>query len=294
MRTIKKASGRCSEKQEENMKRTFLVTALFTFLIFNSINSQTNSVGVAGELQGMFMRVRENLSSTEKLAINDSIKTIIENYVTSDSVFTHRFSNLRFLGQITSPDSLVKIVTWNLILEDGVNRYFCYILWRPVRDTKTSVYKLSGLYNEAPIRSDIIYSESNWYGALYYEIRPFMTGDKTSYILLGIDYGNSFITRKMIDVLSFGPGNTLVFGKKCFTDGKLVLPRVVFEFSSSAVMSLRFYNDVSIVFDHLSPSSPEYKDNQQFWGPDFSFDSYNLEDGMWRLKSNIDIRNKEK
>jgi hypothetical protein len=40
----------------------------------------------------------------------------------------------------------------------------------------------------------------------------------------------------------------------------------------------------------LSPSSPEYKDNHQFWGPDFTFDSYNLENGYWRLKSDIDIR----
>ena len=117
-----------------------------------------------------------------------------------------------------------------------------------------------------------------------------VTGNETSYILLGIDYGNSFITRKIIDVLSFGPGNSLVFGKKCFSDGKQLLPRVVFEFASTAVMSLKFVTNVTIVFDHLSPSSPELKDNRQFYGPDFSFDSYTLENGLWRLKSNIDVR----
>jgi hypothetical protein len=56
---------------------------------------------------------------------------------------------------------------------------------------------------------------------------------------------------------------------------------------------LRFAGKGSVVFDHLSPSSPQYKGNPQFYGPDFSFDSYNLENGLWRLKSNIDIRNKE-
>ena len=210
----------------------------------------------------------------------------------SDTVFDHRFSDLRYLGQIASLDNLVKIITWNLILEDGGNRYFCYILKRPVSGAKTSIYTLTGIYNEASIRLDTIYSESNWYGALYYDIRPFKNESEICYALLGIDYGNSFITRKIIDVMSFGPGHTLIFGKKCFTDGKLVMPRVVFEFAATVVMTLRFVTDKSIVFDHLSPSSPELKDNRQFYGPDFSYDSYNLENGLWRLKSNIDIRNK--
>jgi hypothetical protein len=274
------------------MKRIVLLATVFMFLIYNSLNCQTDSRRTAGDLEGMFRRLRGNLSSSEKIATNDSVKRIIEKYASSDTVFKHRF-DLRYLGQITSPDSLVKIITWNLILEDGENRYFCYLIRRTVRGGKNYTYKLTGIYNEAPIRSDTIYSESNWYGALYYDIRPFVTDRETSYILLGIDYGNSFITRKLIDVLSFGTGNSLVFGKKCFTDGMTVMPRVVFEFAATAVMTLRFITDTSIVFDHLSPFSPELKDNRQFYGPDFSFDSYAFENGLWRLKSNIDIRNKK-
>jgi hypothetical protein len=275
------------------MKRIIFIITLFTFLIHNWINSQTISPIISGDLENMFRRLRENLSSTEKLAVNDSIRLIIENYASSDLIFTHKFSNLRYLGQITSTDSLVKILTWNLILDDGGNRYFCYIIHRASPGAGGNIYKLTGLYNEAPIRPDTLYSESNWYGALYYDIRPFVTGNEINYVVLGLDYGNSFITRKIIDVLSFSTGNSLVFGKRCFADGKLVLERVVFEFAATAVMSLRFNTDISIVFDHLSPFIPELKDNRQFYGPDFSFDSYNLENGLWRLKSNIDIRNKK-
>jgi hypothetical protein len=274
------------------MKHFITIISLFISLIFTSLNGQVISTGVAGNLEGMFRRIRGNLSPAEKLAINDSVRIIIEKYASSDTVFKHRFTNLRFLGQITSPDNRVKIITWNLILDDGGNRYFSYIIRYTGPTAKNRIYNLTGLYNEAPIRSDTTYSESNWYGALYYDIRPFRAGDETCYILLGIDYGNSFITRKIIDVLSFDSGNNLVFGKKCFTDGKTVIPRVVFEFAATAVMSLKFETDLSIVFDHLSPFSPEFKENRQFYGPDFSFDSYNLENGLWRLKSNIDIRNK--
>ncbi|MBA4321459.1 MAG: hypothetical protein C0408_01445 [Odoribacter sp.] len=275
------------------MKRICAITSLLILLIYNLLNSQTISTGAAGDLEGMFRRIRENLSSSEKRAVNDSVRTIIENYAASDTVFIHRFKNLRYLGQITSPDSLVKIISWNLIFEDGGNRYFCYIIRRPDPGAGNEIYKLSGFYNEAPIITDTIYSESGWYGALYYDIRPFKTGNETSYVVLGIDYGNSFITRKIIDVLSFGPGKSLVFGKRCFADGKILMPRVVFEFAATAVMSLKFVTDVSIVFDHLSLFSPGLKNNRQFYGPDFSFDSYNFENGLWRLRSNIDIRNKE-
>ncbi len=275
------------------MKRYFIILALFVIVPSRSLFCQTNAGRVASVLEGMFRRVRENPTSAEKLATNDSIRNIVENYAASDTIFKHRFASLRFLGQITSPDSLVKIITWNLILDDGGNRYFCYFIRKSPQGVKNQLFTLSGIYNETPERTDTIYTSSNWYGALYYDLRPFETNGVKSYVLLGIDYGNSFITRKIIDVLSFGPENRLIFGKKCFSDGKEIQWRVVFEYTSKAVMSLRFEKDNLIVFDHLSPASPDLKDNRQFYGPDFSFDSYSLEGGIWKLKPDIDIRNKK-
>ena len=273
------------------MKKSISLIIVLSFLIQRSLFCQVNLSQTSRNLEGMFSRIRENLSTEQKLKINDSIRLLVDRYTESDSIFRHKFNNLRFLGQITSPDSLVKIITWNLILETGDNRYFCYFIKKGYRNSSNSIFKLSGLYSEKPVRSDTLYSDSNWYGALYYEIRPFKSaGPETCYILLGIDYGNSFVTRKIIDVLTFGPDHNLVFGKKCFTDGKITRQRVVFEYSTKVVMSLRFLNDKSIVFDHLSSSSPEFRDNHQFWGPDFTFDSYNLENGFWKLNSNVDVR----
>jgi hypothetical protein len=144
------------------MKHIFLLSSLFAFLIFSSISGQITPGSTAAEPEGMFRRLRENRSSLEKLAINDSIKTIIESFASSDSAFRYKFSNLRFLGQITSPDNLIKLITWNLILEDGGNRYFCYIIRRSPGGQQNIVYKLSGIYNEAPLRSDTVYTDSNW------------------------------------------------------------------------------------------------------------------------------------
>jgi len=243
-------------------------------------------------LENLFIRLRQAEKNETRITINDSIRSIIDSYSVSDSVFSHRFSSVKFLGQVTAPDSLVKIINWNMIVNDGISRYYCNIIRREDRKAKPILYRLDAPYNSNGISEEKNYSQADWYGALYYDLKPFNFNGSVKYAILGIDYGNTFITRKFIDVLSFDGNGNLQFGLKCFTDGKNVSQRVLFEYSSSAVMSLRFEADDMIVFDHLSPFSPELKGNRQFYGPDFSFDAYKFEKGMWWLKSDIDIKNR--
>ena len=124
------------------MKKLSFISAFFLIMFCSNLRSQTKSGGITSDLEGKFSRIRENIGSREKLVINDSIREIIEKYAVSDSVFNHKFSTLRFLGQITSPDSLVKIISWNLILDDGGNRYFCYFVKRSEKGGKSELYKL--------------------------------------------------------------------------------------------------------------------------------------------------------
>jgi hypothetical protein len=244
-------------------------------------------------LEKLFGRLINNHADSDRLRINDSIRIIIGSYVESDTVFHHKFTSLRYLGQITSPDSLIKIIAWNLVLESGQGRYFCYFIRKQETGKRNKVYRLSAAYNEDRIMTDTIYTELNWYGALYYDIKPCITDSKRCWVLLGIDYGNPSITRKVIEVLSFTPENSIIFGRKWFVSGDEIKFREVFEYSSDAIMSLRFKSDSSIVFDHLVPFSPSIKDDHRYFGPDYSFDAYNFENGMWRLIINVDARNTE-
>lgn len=244
-------------------------------------------------LEKLYGRLINNFDDNDRLRINDSIKVIIDSYVTSDTVFKHRFTNLRYLGQIISSDSLLKIITWNLVLSNSPSRYFCYFIRKPEKGKENKVNRLTTVYREEQVKTDTIYTEPNWYGALYYDIKPYVINDKRCWIILGIDYGNSFITRKIIEVLSFTPEDSIIFGRKWFASGEMIKFRDVFEYASNGMMSLRFSSDSSIVFDHLVPFSPALKDDRQYYGPDYSFDAYNFEDGLWRLTINVDARNKE-
>lgn len=275
------------------MKRSVITFILITYISVCLTQGQSSSNEVPGTLEKLFGRLMTNFDDKDRMRINDSIKFIVENYIASDSVFTHRFSNLRYLGQITSSDSLIKIITWNLVLRDVPGRYFCYLIRKSLHGERNTIYTLKGIYDPNPILTDTIYTQSDWYGALYYDVKPFLSENKLSWVLLGINYGNPLATRKIIEVLSFTPENALIFGRKWFDSGKEIKYREVFEYASNGIMTLRFMSDSSIVFDHLVPISPSQADDHIYYGPDYSYDAYSFENGFWNMEINVDARNRE-
>lgn len=274
------------------MKRLFLILLLTFSSGMLSVSGQGGNFDTSLVLQKLFSAISSDISDAEKISKNDSIQVIIDSYVKSDSVFRHKFNNLRYLGQIVSKDLKLKIIAWNLLLNESESRYYCYFINSRKEGNKT--FKLTALYNDKPPRSDTIYTRDNWYGALYYDLRPVKKDNQIFWVLLGIDYGNRAITRKIIDVLSFTPDGQIIFGRKWFQNESSASYREVLEYGYTAVISLRFVSDKLIVFDHLVPLSPEYKENREYYGPDFSYDAYRYEKGAWHYKVNIDVRNPEK
>ena len=269
---------------------------LFVIILLNicmPAKSQPASHDISKELAKLFNRLENIFDDNIRIRINDSIRVIIDDYAVSDSVFEHRFADIRYLGQIKSSDNKLKIITWNLILTNSANRYFCYFIKKGDRGKENSIYKLSGFNSDEPIRTDTIYSEKNWYGALYYDLKPVRIKNEISYVLLGIDFGNRLINRKIIDVLGFKSDGEIIFGKKWFSVGNEIKFRDVFEYDATGVMSLKFYSGKSIVFNHLVPLSSGTKEEQQSYGAEYSFDAYNFKKSIWKFKKNIDVRNKE-
>jgi len=273
--------------------RPYILSFLLSVLLSTGVarSQQVSVKDVPMVLEELFDRLVGNYNDSARIRINDSIRVILDGYVKSDSIFAHRFTNLRYLGQIMSPDSLLKILTWNLVLENEPGRYYCYFIRKQEPEKGNKIYRLSVSYNENTVKTDTTYTGSNWYGALYYDLKPYIIDKQLRWVLLGIDYGNSFISRKIIEVLNFSPEDSIIFGRKWFSSGNEIKFRDVFEYASNAMMSLRFRSDKSIVFDHLVPFSPSHKDDHQYYGPDYSFDAYNYENGLWKLTINVDARN---
>lgn len=275
------------------MRRFILCLIVITVIPACLARCQTSANNKSQLLEKLYSRLISNSNDNDRLRINDSIKSIIDIYVESDTVFNHRFSNLRYLGQITSPDSLLKIITWNLVLRSSPSRYFCYMIRKTNTERENKIYRLTAAYCVDHVLTDTIYNHSNWYGALYYDLRSYKIDNMQFWVVLGIDFGNPSVTRKIIEVLSFTPEENLIFGRKWFDSGGVIKYRDVFEYDSNGMMSLRFSSDSSIVFDHLVPFYPSQIGDRQYYGPDYSYDSYNYEDRLWRMTINVDARNKE-
>ncbi len=170
-------------------------------------------------------------------------------------------------------------ITWNLLLNDAPADIIVILL----TDTgKSHVRKQTGI-PAGPVRVTGNIPE-RWYGALFYDLRGFKSEIRI-YGSARNDYGNPSVTRKIIDILSFRDDGDPVFGRKIFESGKELKYREVLEYSSEAVITVKFLNDKTIVFDHLVPISPQLKGQKEFYGPDFSYDSYNLDKGLWRYRS---------
>ena len=276
------------------MKKTVVSILLFISVSTGLTKSQISQDDMSGTTDKLFGRLHSVSEDSVRQRINDSIKLIVEAYVASDKIFTHNLSNKRYLGQITSSDSIIKIVTWNLVLNNEPGRYFCYFIRKSPDGNENAVYYLTHSYDDGQILADTLYSQSDWYGALYYDIRPFYTENRKCWVLLGINYSNPLLTRKVIEVLSFSQENKILFGRKWFDSGKSVNFRHVLQYSASAIISLRFRSDNSIVFDHLVPLPPSGYDDRLYYGPDYSYDAYIFKNGLWNLSINIDVRNKQK
>jgi hypothetical protein len=87
-------------------------------------------------------------------------------------------------------------------------------------------------------------------------------------------------------------GGTVRFGSSILKVGKKSQKRVVFHYSESAVMSLKYNPTVkAIVFDFLAPPNSNLNGVFEYYGPSLDrFDSFQIENGKWEFIPNYDAK----
>lgn len=260
-----------------------------TLILFTGLEAGGQPKDLSGVLLNLYDRILFTSSDSEKERLNDSIIVIMDGYTASDSVLSHRFSGVRYLGQTTSSDGRIRIITWNLMLRDGTNRYFCYLIRKLRKGSGNQVTKLTGVNSMEEIVTGKTYSSTDWYGALYYAIEPC----RKDYVILGLDFGSQMVSRKVIDVLSFNTDGSVIFGKDIFVRDNDKKFREVLEYSSESIVTLRFHTPKKIVFDHLDSFTTGDGDEKSL-GTGQSTDGYLYKKGVWRFTTGIDARNPRK
>jgi len=273
-------------KQEHGDVSMYPLT--FTFRADKKIYKQYHDVS----LICMFEDLMRRYSKQEILNLNDTILKHMNILWHEKEYMKDSFEGLKRVSTLISEDQKVKVCTWNVLLPSSENMFFgAVVLEDPTG--KIVVHQLNDDSDRMRSPEKAVLTARKWYGAVYYEMVP--VKDKTYgtyYVLLGYKPNNEMTKKKVIDPLIVTNGVFIKFGHSVFQTERVVDKRLIFEYSASANMMLKYDKDNErFVLDHLAPSNSMFKDNYRMYGPDFSYDSYVLEKGKWVLVKDVDLRN---
>jgi len=264
------------------------VSIFLLCLLSATLFSQKDTLLVNREKRLTFFlnTVRNSTTDKDKLISNTAFRNYLLETIQEPNSYDYPFESLTSLGVIKSPDNAFKLFCWNVEMNDGSNRFYCFLVHKGKRKHKNKVIEFLENNLVSPTSQEIL-TENNWYGALYYKIIPVEKGSKKLYTLLGWRSNGTLSHSKLIDVISIH-GTHVKFGDLVFKNKKELKRRVCFEYSKKSLMSLKYEaNFDRIIFDHLTPESPSMTGFYEYYVPDMSHDAYVFEEDKWILKEDV-------
>jgi hypothetical protein len=236
----------------------------------------------------------KNLKNDDgKRKLNTEIVSKLEKLFENPASYYFSLDSLKTLGKVAAPDNSFRILNWNVTFNDFSYSYVNFMQLNPKGKFGYKWYQIKD--NRLKIDQAIEnkeFTKDNWYGALIYKILINSYKRQNYYTFFAIDHNNMMSHFKFIDVVTFNDKGEPLFGKPIFKTPKALRSRVVFEFSAQLVMSLKYDEKIKmIVFDHLSPDRPELTGDFKFYGPDFSYDGFKFEEGMWVFQTDLKLSN---
>ncbi|MCW3082920.1 MAG: hypothetical protein JWP12_286 [Bacteroidetes bacterium] len=220
-----------------------------------------------------------------------------------DYAFDSLITNHPDIGILVSPDNKFRIIHWNISNSDGTFQYFGFIqskhtdikktsAFHKTKTTTVQLYPLIDKSAEIKNPENAITDNKKWYGALYNKIIHTSTKNKDYYTLLGWDGNDKFSQKKIIEVLTFDNNGVPHFGADIFNFQKKYPKRIIFEYSATCNMSLKYSNQKdSIVFGHLAPIEPQLEGQYQYYCSDMSCDGFGFKKGKWNYGADVNAVN---
>lgn len=258
------------------------------------------------EMEDSLKHIKERVFYSKKEArrfdANKEFLAIWNEVLKNEKSLYYPFDSLRKdVSILLSPDNKFRIITWDMRKDDQTFFYFGFIqvnnsktvkkgLFKKETTTQYEVYPLLDKSAGVKTPENYVADPSKWFGMLYVDV---IKSDDEFYTLIGWDGNDKLTQRKFIDILSFKPDGTPVFGKDVFKFPGKFAKRVMFEYASEVAMSLKYNTGRrQIIFSHLAPNTPDplLEGQYQYYGPDGSFDALAMKKGKWVYEPAIDIR----
>ena len=298
------------------MKKTFLILCS-VIITFNAWSGPADSVMYYYEdsLKILSKIILFSKEDFEKYNANKNFINLMEEALDYDNKLDYPFDSLTYITRMTSPDKAFRIINWHLPRNDGTYEYLAFLQSFNTKRKKYELHLLNDKSDEIVSPEHITLDENHWHGALYYKIIPVKKDKRKYYTILGWDGNTSRSHKKIIEILYFRKGGEAVFGYPLFRNYGKNNKRVIFEYSATSYMSLKYENQYAmvpvqkhnnknnspkkekvdlIVFDRLAPMDESLSGQFEFYVPETNVvDGFVYLDEKWMFIKDVDARNRK-
>jgi hypothetical protein len=276
-----------------SVKKSILSFLTIAVLLFSSVQASSQVISSADK---KILRIKEDslqqiarfmiLDSLEVgrlLAYKDFVPVLLRALKVKNS-FYYPFDSVLGISKLYAPDSSFRIITWYIEIDD----YRGYQKGLIQHNTKDGSLKLNILFDNsewAENKHSKICRDTNWIGAVYYNMIKTQHQGKNYYTLFGIDREGLRSQKKWIDVLSFDERKNPVFGGGfSFKEDSIIKPtqsRFSIEYKKEARTYVNYEPELKLIlFDHLISETDEPEFPWTFV-PDGDYEGFKWQNGQW-------------
>jgi len=230
-----------------------------------------------------------------RIAADNEFRKFLRDALNDPESFKKDFDIIPQIADLRSGDGYFRMINWNLPLDDQTHKYRCFIQFYDKKEKEYKIFELKQGYRDLEGEVRKVFSEKDWYGALYYKIIPSKTrkrGTKNTYMVLGWDGHDEFSTLKVVDVMTITTKGVR-FGADIFETEDRNIKRFILEYKSDASVSLTYdENKKRIIFNQLVHMEPDLEGMREFYIPVMQFDALELKKRKWRLVKDINVKMK--
>lgn len=271
----------------------FLSTLMLLPFLSNALDKEVNLKAKIRQLVELRLATINAANDEQRLAADKEFTRFLTDALNDPESFKTSFDTIPQLGDLRSGDGFFRMINWNVPMDDQTHEYRCFIQFYDKKEKKYRVVRLKQGYRDVQGEHRKIFSDRDWYGALYYKIIPSKTrksGSKRTYMLLGWDGHDEFSSIKFVDVLIITNKN-IRFGGDFFDTPERNIRRFILEYKSDASVTLRYDPQrKQIIFNQLVPMQPDLEGMPQFYIPITQFNALRWKKRKWKFEEDVDVR----
>lgn len=268
-------------------KRILFIAAFIYFSLAASAQLSRDSKMILDEYQDSLIKIGYTMvndtNTGKRVDALHKFIPLMTRALKVEGSFYYPFDSLPTISHIYAPDSNFRILTWQLDLGKGINRYYGTI---QMEGQKLKMFPLFDTSDTMVYHNQSTLTKDSWYGALYYRILKNYAQGRYYYTLLGYDAGDLFCDRKIIDVLWFQEGYPM-FGaplfKYKFQDGRTEMKnRIFIDYKFDATASLGYdTTQQMIIYDHTAPTDSVSVGLTFSYVPDGTYEGFKFLNECW-------------